>query len=298
MAQTDATVQQVTGSPELPTVRRRGWMAFRRNRTALLGVVLIVLVALAAIAAPLLAPHDPLAQSAADRLATPSGEHLFGRDSFGRDILSRLLYGARISLLVGVVSVLTGGVVGSLIGIVAGYKGGRTEAMLMRTTDVLLAFPELITGLLVLAVLGPGLWKMVAAIAVTLVPRFARLAHGPTLSLRGREFVQSAEAAGCRDGRILRRHILPNVSGDLLVLGGLMVSLAIRVEANLSFLGLGVSPPTPTWGQMVREGMVYLQIAPWYSLAPGLGILVAVLGFNLVADGLRDVLDPRAQAGG
>ena len=276
--------------------RQRALRTFARNRTAVAGLVLILVIVAIALAAPLVAPDDPLKQSVRDRLATPSLGHLLGRDDKGRDILSRVVYGTRIALQVGIFSVLLGGALGTAIGIVAGYFGGKVESALMRLTDVLLAFPDLITGLLVLAVLGPGLWKMIVAIGLTIAPRFARIAYGPTLAIKNKEFVEAARSIGVEDGRILRRHILPNVAGDLLVFASLWTASAIRLEASLSFIGLGVPPPTPTWGQMIREGTVHLANAPMYSLGPGLALLVTVLAFNLVGDGFRDVLDPKSRA--
>ena len=284
------------GAPKLISQRERALRTFASNRTALVGVVLILAIVLIALAAPLLAPHDPLAQSVRDRLAPPSFEYPLGRDDKGRDILSRVIYGTRIALLVGLFSVLLGGVLGTAIGVVSGYFGGKIDAALMRLTDVLLAFPDLITGLIVLAVLGPGLEKMILAIGLTIAPRFARVAYGPTLAVKGKEFVEAARSIGVGDSRLLRVHILPNVGGDLLVFGSLWTASAIRLEASLSFVGLGVAPPTPTWGQMIREGTIHLTVVPLYSLAPGLALLLAVLAFNLVGDGLRDVLDPKARA--
>ena len=283
-------------SPRLVSQRQRAWRSFASNRTAVIGLVMILVIVVIAVAAPLLAPHDPLAQSVRDRLHSPQLDYPLGRDDKGRDILSRVIYGARIALLVGLCSVLLGGVLGTAIGVAAGYFGGRVDAALMRLTDVLLAFPDLITGLLVLAVLGPGLEKMILAIGLTIAPRFARIAYGPTLAIKGKEFVEAARAIGARDGRLLRLHILPNVGGDLLVFGSLWTASAIRLEASLSFIGLGVAPPTPTWGQMIREGTVHLTEAPLYSLSPGLALLATVFAFNLVGDGLRDVLDPKARA--
>jgi peptide/nickel transport system permease protein len=282
--------------PQLITQRQRALRTFSNNRTAVLGLILILLIVLIAVAAPLLAPHDPLDQSVRDRLAPPSLDYPLGRDDKGRDILSRLIYGTRIALMVGFFSVLIGGVLGTAIGVAAGYFGGKVDAALMRLTDILLAFPDLITGLLVLAVLGPGLWKMIMAIGLTIAPRFARIAYGPTLALKEREFIDAARAIGARDGRLLRVHVLPNVGGDLLVFASLWTASAIRLEASLSFIGLGVAPPTPTWGQMIRDGTLYLSTVPLYSLGPGLALLVTVFAFNLVGDGLRDVLDPKARA--
>lgn len=274
----------------------RMWRTFTRNRAALLGLVLVLLITLIAIAAPLLAPHDPIAQAARERLTPPNAEHPLGQDDFGRDLLSRIIFGARISLLVGIVSVSLGGVVGTIMGVVAGFKGGVIETVIMRIVDTLLAFPDLITGLMVLAVLGSGLDKMIIAIAIAISPRFARLAHGPTLSLREKDFISSARSIGVGDLRMLSRHILPNVAGELLVMASLWTAAAIRIEANLSFIGLGVSPPTPTWGQMIRDGTSHLTTAPWFSIAPGVAILITVLAFNLLGDGLRDVLDPKLQS--
>ncbi|MGH2615510.1 MAG: ABC transporter permease [Thermomicrobiales bacterium] len=284
------------GSPRLITQRERAVRTFTSNRTAVIGLAMILAIVFIAIAAPLLAPHDPLDQSVSNRLAPPSFDYPLGRDDKGRDILSRVIYGTRIALLVGIFSVLLGGVLGTAIGVVAGYAGGKIDTALMRLTDVLLAFPDLITGLLVLAVLGPGLEKMILAIGLTIAPRFARIAYGPTLAIKGKEFIEAARSIGVRDGRLLRVHILPNVGGDLLVFGSLWTASAIRLEASLSFVGLGVSPPTPTWGQMIREGTIHLSLVPMYSLGPGLALLITVFAFNLVGDGLRDVLDPKARA--
>lgn len=295
----DATGAITLGSPEAPkliTQRQRAIRTFVSNRTALFGVVLILAIVFVAVAAPLLAPHDPLDQSVRNRLAPPSFDYPLGRDDKGRDILSRVIYGTRIALMVGFFSVLIGGALGTVIGVAAGYFGGKVDAVLMRLTDILLAFPDLITGLLVLAVLGPGLWKMVIAIGLTIAPRFARIAYGPTLAVKGKEFVEAARSVGVRDGRLLRIHILPNISGDLVVFASLWTASAIRLEASLSFVGLGVAPPTPTWGQIIREGTINLTQVPLYSLGPGLALLVTVFAFNLVGDGLRDVLDPKARA--
>ena len=283
-------------SPKLISQRERAVRTFTSNRTAVIGVVMILAIVLIAVAAPLLAPHDPLAQSVSSRLEPPTLDYPLGRDDKGRDILSRVIYGSRIALMVGIFSVLLGGALGTAIGVVAGYFGGKIDSALMRLTDVLLAFPDLITGLLVLAVLGPGLEKMILAIGLTIAPRFARIAYGPTLAIKGKEFVEAARSIGVQDARLLRVHILPNVGGDLLVFGSLWTASAIRLEASLSFVGLGVAPPTPTWGQMIREGTVHLTTVPMYSLGPGIALLLTVFAFNLVGDGLRDVLDPKARA--
>jgi len=297
MSATVASVADLADGPatNFVSARRRSLRSFVRNRTAVLGFVLILALLFIAIAAPLIAPHDPLDQSVRDRLAPPSSEYLLGRDDKGRDILSRIIYGTRIALQVGVLSVALGGSLGTLIGISAAYFGGRIDSALMRLTDILLSFPDLITGLLVLAVLGPGLEKMIIAIGLTIAPRFARIAYGPTLSLKHRDFVDAARTVGVGHSRILRVHLLPNILGELLVYASLWTASAVRLEASLSFIGLGVQPPTATWGQMIRDGTLYLTVLPWYSLGPGLALLIAVLAFNLVGDGFRDALDPRSR---
>ncbi len=285
------------GAPQIKLVsqRRRAWMAFRRNKSAVIGLGMIIFVVLVALLAPVISPHDPISQSTINRLEEPSASHPLGRDDFGRDVLSRIIYGTRIALLVGVTSVLLGGVLGTTMGIVAGYFGGRVSAVIMRVVDIMLSFPDLITGLLVMAVLGAGTFKLIIAIGLTITPRFARIAYGPTLSVKEKEFVEAARALGQRAQVILSRHILPNVAGELLVLASLWTAQAIRLEASLSFIGLGVPPPTPTWGQMIRDGSRYLTEFPLLSLAPGVALLFTVFAFNLVGDGLRDVLDPKSR---
>lgn len=274
---------------------QRLWRTFLRNRIAVVGLLLVLAITTIAIAAPLLSPHDPIVQAARERLTPPHPEHPLGQDDYGRDLLSRIIFGARVSLLVGITSVALGGVTGTLMGVIAGFKGGQVETVIMRVVDTLLAFPDLITGLMVLAVLGSGLDKMIIAIGIVISPRFARLAHGPTLALREKDFINAARSIGVGDLRMVLRHVLPNVAGELLVMASLWTASAIRIEANLSFIGLGVSPPTPTWGQMIRDGTTHLTTAPWFSIFPGIAILITVLAFNLLGDGLRDVLDPKLQ---
>ncbi|MEM7131933.1 MAG: ABC transporter permease [Chloroflexota bacterium] len=281
---------------EVRSERQRIWRTFMQNRLAVVGLIMVVAIASVAIAAPLLTTHDPITQAARERLTPPNSEHLLGQDDYGRDVLARIIYGARVSLLVGIASVLLGGIAGTLMGVVAGFRGGTTESIVMRVVDTLLAFPDLITGLLVLAVLGSGLDKLIIAIAIVVSPRFARLAHGPTLALREKDFINAARSIGVGDLRMISRHVVPNIMGELLVMASLWTASAIRIEANLSFIGLGVSPPTPTWGQMIRDGVTQLTTAPWFSIFPGIAILVTVLAFNLLGDGLRDVLDPKLQS--
>ena len=287
---------QVT--PALPRVRNervRLLRVFGGNRIAVFGLALSILVMLAAIGAPLISPLDPFDQSAANRMDGPDAVHIMGRDTFGREIFARVVHAGRVSLLVGVGSVALGGVVGTLLGLIAGYSGRWVENLVMRAVDVLMAFPSLLLGLAVLAVLGAGLEKMIIAIGIVLAPPFARVVHGATLSLKAREFVEAARCLGASQSRIVGRHILPNLSGETVVLASLLTASAIRIEASLSFIGLGVSPPTPTWGNMIRDGAPLLLNSPWLSVFPGLAILVTVLAFNLMGDGLRDVLDPRTQ---
>jgi peptide/nickel transport system permease protein len=292
----EAPTTPVAAPPvRLRSQRQRMWHTFVRNRAAVVGLVLAVLIAAAAIGAPLITWHDPFDQQAANRLKPPDVSFIMGRDTFGRDVYARVVYAGRVSLLIGLGSVLLGGAVGTLLGLVAGYGGSVAENGIMRLVDVLMAFPSLLLGLAVLAVLGPGLEKLILTIGLLLAPPFARVVHGATLGLKSQEFVQAARAVGAGQKRILGRHILPNVQGEIVVLASLWTASAIRVEASLSFIGLGVAPPTPTWGNMVREGVQNLTNAPWLSLFPGLAILLTVLAFNLLGDGLRDVFDPRLQ---
>jgi peptide/nickel transport system permease protein len=272
---------------------RRMWAAFLRNRTALAGGVIAILIILVGIFAPWLAPYDPLAQDSYIRLAESNALHWLGTDDFGRDVLSRIIWGTRISLVIGVASVLLGLMVGMLMGMMAGYLRGKTEMAIMRFTDVIMCFPDLILAIAVAAALGSNLINLILTIALVMVPRFARLSHGLILSLRERDYVVAAQAIGARVPRILIRHIFPNIFGELLVAGTLWIGVAIRLEANLAFIGLGVQPPTATWGNMIREGVDVLINAPWISVYAGLGILVTILSFNMLGDGVRDMVDPR-----
>lgn len=269
------------------------WTAFLRNRTALAGGVIAIPIVLVGIFAPWLAPYDPLVQDSYIRLAESNALHWLGTDDFGRDVLSRIIWGTRISLVIGVASVLLGLIVGTLMGMMAGYLRGKTEMAIMRFTDVIMCFPDLILAIAVAAALGSNLINLILTIALVMVPRFARLSHGLILSLRERDYVVAAQAIGARVPRILIRHIFPNIFGELLVAGTLWIGVAIRLEANLAFIGLGVQPPTATWGNMIREGVDVLINAPWISVYAGLGILVTILSFNMLGDGVRDMVDPR-----
>lgn len=278
---------------------RRLW----RDHLALLGLVVIAGTATAALLAPWLAPADPTRTHLLDRLTPPawvaggSTRYLLGSDTLGRDVLSRLLYGARVSLLVGFAAVAVAGVLGVTLGLLAGYYGGGLDDLLMRLGDVQLAFPILVLAIAVLAVLGASLGNVILVLGVSGWVTYARLARGETLSLKEREFVVAARALGAPDRVILGRHILPNVLPPIVVVATFSVARMIIAEASLSFLGLGVPPPTPSWGAMLDEGRNYITTAWWLALFPGLAILFLVLGVNLVGDWVRDALDPRAERG-
>lgn len=266
---------------------------FNRNKLSWVGLVLFAVLCAVAILAPFIAPYGPIDQSVMNRMRPPSAEYLFGTDAFGRDQFSRALYGARISLTVGVVSVLLGMTIGGILGILAGYFGKRIDAVVMRTMDVLLSFPTLITGIVIVALLGPSLTNVIVAITVTLIPKFARIARAPTLAVKERAYIEACRSMGFSHSRIILFHIVPNILTEILVMGSLWTANAIMIEAGFAFLGLGVRPPTPTWGGMIREGFEHIFQAPWMSIFPGLCILLAVLSLNLIGDGLRDALDPR-----
>jgi peptide/nickel transport system permease protein len=306
MAQDVSTLEQPI--VRLRSRRERLWHTFSRNRTALIGLVMVIVIVLVAVfaddwfiaifqgrdAEPLLAPFSPIKQDTRSRLQAPDDVHIMGLDTYGRDVTARIVYGTRVSLMVGILSVALGGVIGTFLGLMAGYAGGRIEDAIMRSVDVLMAFPSLIMGLMVLALLGPGISKMIIAIGVMLSPAFVRIVHSTTLGIKENDYVMAARSIGVGNFRMIRAHILPNVLGEAIVLSSIYTATAIRVEANLSFIGLGVSPPTPAWGTMIRDGTQYLTTAPWISIFPGLAILITVLAFNLLGDGMRDIMDPKS----
>ncbi|WP_377840334.1 ABC transporter permease [Bosea sp. UC22_33] len=265
----------------------------RLNLTTWIGVAIVVLLVLAAIFAPWLATHPPAKQNIMEQLAPPGGAYLLGADQFGRDIWSRLLFGARYSLTIGLFAILTALVIGSLIGMTAGYRGGRTDILLMQVMDVILAFPSLILGLALVALMGATMTNIVIAIAFTATPAFARIARAAVIAQRDREYVQACRAMGFSGGRILFRHILPAILPEVMVMTSLWMATAVRTEASLAFIGLGLAPPTPTWGGMVREGFENILSSFHLALFPSLAILILVLAFNLIGDGLRDAIDPR-----
>jgi peptide/nickel transport system permease protein len=270
-----------------------------RRRTALVGLIIVLLVGLAAALAPMVTPFDPLEQDISKRLRPPGSRdeaghmHALGTDQLGRDILARVVYGSRIAMLVGLAAVAISGVAGLAAGLVSGYVGGRVDDLFMRLGDVQLAFPFILLAIAVIGVLGPSLLNIVIVIGVSSWVVYARVVRSEVLSIREREFVQAARALGGHGGRILVRHILPNALTPWLVVATLDMARVIVIESALSFLGLGVQPPTPTWGGMLADGRVYLATAWWLATFPGIAILVTVLGINLLGDGLRDALDPR-----
>jgi len=266
---------------------------FNRNKTSWAGLILLLFMVALAVLAPWISPYDPIDQDIIHRLSPASAVHWLGTDHFGRDILSRILWGARISLTVGTISVLLGMAVGTVLGILAGYKGKYWDYLIMGVMDVFMAIPTLLMGLMVVAVLGPNLVNLTIAIALTVAPRFARIARAPTISIKNRDFVEAGRAMGFSDLRIMAGHIFPNILGELIVMGSLWIATAVRIEASLSFIGLGVKPPTPTWGGMIREGFQNILSEPWISIYPGIFILITVLAFNMLGDGLRDAIDPK-----
>ena len=276
---------------------RELWREIARNRLALAGGAVVALLVVLGVAGPWIAPHDPLAQDLAKSLQGPSLEHWFGTDSFGRDIFSRVLYGARISLLVGVASQAIAFALGVLLGVVSGYYGGRIDNLVMRLADVTLAFPTLLLLIAITAAFRPSLVVVFVAIGVVGWAGLARLVRSQALVVRELDFVQAARALGLRDARLLARHVLPNCLAPAIVAVTLGMAGAILLEAALSFIGLGAQPPTPSWGSMISDGRDFLRTAPWISVFPGLAIGLVVLGFNLFGDGLRDAMDPRLRGG-
>ena len=268
-----------------------------RNRSGLIGLALVVLFLAAAVAGALGAsPYPPSEQHAKDRMTGPSSHYLLGTDEFGRDQLSRVIRGAWNSLRIALLSVLLSSALGTFLGVLAGYIGGTADNLIMRFMDLFFAFPAILLAMAIVAALGPGANNTILAISIVYTPIFARVARGPTLSVKGMEFVTAARAVGARGGRILGQHIFPNITAPLIVQISLALSWAILTEAGLSFLGLGAQPPQPSWGNMLSEGRSLLELAPWMTVFPGLAIMLCVLGFNLLGDGLRDILDPRLRS--
>ncbi len=292
-----SAIPQIALRQPVRAVRPRTFLSgalhrFVARRLVLVGVVLVSILVLIGVFGRFLAPYRPIAQDLTGVLAAPSWSHWLGTDELGRDVLSRLLYGATISLQVGIAAVLIASIPGVILGTYVGYRRGLIDNVVMRVMDGLMAFPALILALTIVAVLGSNIFNVMLAIAVTSFPHYARLVRGQVLAVREYDYVLAVRSVGARDGRIIFRHIMPNVISPVLVQASLGVGFAIMAEAGLSFLGLGIQPPTPTWGSMIQVGFQYLETAPWLVMAPGTMIFMAVLGFNLLGDGLREALDP------
>ena len=293
-ASTVATI--LAASPPSRSVRDRRWRTLRRAaraRLAPFGAAVMLLTITVALLAPVVAPYDPLRQNLNKTLARPDRTHLMGTDNVGRDVLSRVIWGTRVSLLAGFGSVALAVLVGGLLGLLAGYAGGRVDNLVMRLMDAVLSFPPLVLALALGAVLGAGLTGVVIALGVVYTPTFARLMRGQVLSIAAREYVDAARALGVPGWRIAWTHVLPNATAPIVVQASLSVAFAILAEASLSVLGLGVQPPAASWGSMINAGRGYLQQAPWIVFGPGAALFVTVVGLNFVGDAIRDALDPR-----
>ena len=302
MAVEQASIGAVAGARAGPPAASghwgQAWRRLRRDRAALAGGVVIIALILCAVFAPWIAPYDYTAQNMANRYAPPGGANLLGTDALGRDVLSRLFYGARISLAVGVIAVGIAVSFGVMVGAVAGYVGGKVDLLLMWVMDLILAFPIYLLAIILMVIFTPtagliGTIKVTGAIAIVRIPIYARLVRGSVLSIKEKEYVEACRALGVRDPWILLRHVLPNCLAPIIVTTTLGIATSIIVEATLSFLGLGTQPPTPSWGWDLKANVAFIQANMWLSLFPGLAIFVTVLGFNLFGDGLRDALDPR-----
>jgi len=283
-----AEVESIVNRPNGRLLRR-----LLHHRSAVLGLVLISLLTALALFAPVLSPSNPAAQNLAQALQPPSMRHLFGTDELGRDICSRILYGARISLAGSVLTVVVTAAVGTIVGLVSGFYGGWLDEVVMRFTDILLAFPGVLLAVTMVSVLGSGLGYVLLAIGIYIMPGFVRISRSTVLAVKQREFIEAAHAVGASNGRIIFRHVLPNSVSPVLVQATLRIGTVILLISGLSFLGMGPKPPTPEWGLMLRTAKDFLRVAPHASLVPGVAILLAVLGFNLLGDALHDVLDPR-----
>ena len=294
-------VSEVSGTPlsaltavEQRAARRTGILtAIMRQRLAMTGAVIVVFFAALALFGPIVAPHGPTEQFSADRLQSPNWEYPFGTDEFGRDILSRILYGARISFQVGIIVVGIAGTAGVLLGMLGGFKGGWVDNIIVLLSDVLFAFPAVLLAIAVITFLGNNLTNAILAISLVYIPPFIRIVRGATLTVRNTPYVEAAHSIGVSMPRMMARHVFPNITAPLIVQASISFGFAILSEAGLSFLGLGNKAPDPSWGTMVAGSYGFLQYAPWAALIPGVAIALTVLGFQLVGDGLRDALDPR-----
>jgi len=294
-----------TSTPASATSNRRAhapsqqwavWRRLRRNATAMVGLGIVCGFILLAVWAPHFAPKSPYAQQIALRRQAPTAEYLLGNDELGRDVLSRLIHGSRVALSVGVTAVAIGLGLGTTLGLAGGYLGGRTDAVVVGIADVFLAFPQLLLALAIVGALGPNVTNAMIAIGIATMPTYARIVRGSTLSVKNREFVEAARACGASELSIALRHVLPNISSPIIVHSTLYLGRAILSESYLSFLGLGIQPPHPSWGSMMASGTRYVDVSPHLAVFPGIAIMVTLLGFNLLGDGLRDALDPRLKS--
>lgn len=297
MSDTDVSVQVATQAAEVSYQRRSPWASmlrrFRKNKRALVGFWMVLVFVGIAVFAQAIAPYDPIEQNMDVILQPPSADHLFGTDEYGRDILSRIIYGSQISLMIGIVGVLISVVIGVGLGTVSGYFGGRTDMFIMRIMDIFMAFPSFLLALAIVSVLGPGMVNVMIAIGIFSVPTFARISRSAVISVKNKEFIEAAKSMGASHARVIFKHVLPNSVAPIIVLSTMRIATAILTASGLSFLGMGAQPPTPEWGAMLSTGREYLRTAPHVSTIPGLAIMFMVLAFNMLGDGLRDALDPK-----
>ncbi len=286
MSETTVTYKKKSQGPEI-------WRRFKKNRRALLGLGILIFLVFLAVFANVVSPYDPTVQDIPNKLQGPSMAHLMGTDQYGRDILSRVIFGTRISLMVGIVSTSMAVVVGGTLGSVAGYYGGMTESVIMRVTDIFLAIPSILLNIAIAAALGGGLVNMMIALGISYIPAYCRIMRSSIYSVRDQEFIEASRAAGAGDGYIILHHIVPNCLSPMIVQATLKVGAAILLCSTLSFIGVGISPPTPEWGSMIATGREYLRTAPHLTTFPGIAIMLAVFSLNLMGDGLRDALDPK-----
>ncbi|MBR3120338.1 nickel transporter permease [Oceanobacillus profundus] len=299
MSQSTEHIENTRTAIKPPNPRFKNWRLvyrkLKKNKSAMVGGFLILFLIIVAIIGPYFTPYQPDTQDMLNKLQPPSGDNWLGTDNFGRDIFSRIIHGTNLTLIVGFFSVLLGGAVGVLIGIFAGYYGGRTDSILMRLMDILLAFPSILLALAIVTVLGGSLQNVIIAVAISSVPVFARIVRGSTLSVKKLEYIDAMRALGASDARIIFKHIFPNITSPIIVQATLNIATAILSASGLSFLGLGAQPPTPEWGAMLSDGRNYLYNAPHVALFPGLAIVLVVLAFNMLGDGLRDAFDPKTK---
>ncbi|MFW6381714.1 MAG: nickel transporter permease [Bacillota bacterium] len=285
--------QQQPNSPDSESLWSQSFKRLRRNRMAMFGVGILVFFTLLAIIAPYVAPYSATDQNFMKSFQPPSWEHPFGTDEFGRDVFSRVLYGTRISLQIGFISVFISMIIGVTLGLIAGYYGGWLDMVIMRIMDLMLSFPYILMALVIMAILGPGLFNVMIAIGIVYIPQYARIVRGSVLSIKKQEYIMTAHSLGASDFRIILKHVLINSLAPIIIQATLSIGRAIINAAGLSFLGLGAQPPTPEWGAMLSNGQNFLRDASWIATFPGIAIALLVFGFNLLGDGLRDALDPK-----